>query len=160
MSLIPIQPELVPSHPHIFDQDFQSLSDDMDSVMNYFLQQNTSSFPGVSNEDFFPAIDIQEKEDQYLLNVEVPGMTKDDIDLDLHGNTLTLRGERKSGFNEVKEGYCHVERSLGSFKRDIPFDDQINSDKVKADLKDGILHIKLLKKKDSKRSHKKIKIKP
>ena len=79
--------------------------------------------------------------------------------LDFHDNVLTLQGERKSEFKEEKEGYYHAERSLGTFRRDIPFDDEVNSEKVKAKLKNGTLHIELLKKENSKKTHKKIEIK-
>ena len=152
MSLVPFQSKLIPSRSNLFDRDFFSLRDDMDNLMNNFLTQGLSRLPRISNMDFYPAVDIQEKDDKYLLEVDIPGMTEDEINLDFHDNVLTLQGERKSEFKEEKEGYYHAERSLGTFRRDIPFDDEVNSEKVKAKLKNGTLHIELLKKENSKKT--------
>ena len=159
MSLVPFRSELLPSRKDIFNQNFMSLRDEMDDWMNNFLTQSTMSRPRLRSVDFFPAVDIQDKDDKYVLEVEIPGMKEDEIELDLHDNILTLKGERKSEIKEEEEGYYHAERSFGSFRRDIPFSDQVNTDKVKADLKNGILHIDLMKKEKNKENHKKIKIK-
>ena len=158
MSLVPFKSDLLPSRSRLFDRDFLSLRDDMDNLMNNFFSPSTSIFPRISSMDFYPAIDIQEKDDKYLLEVEVPGMKEDEITLDLHDNTLTIKGERKSELKEENQGYYHTERSFGSFRRDIPFYEAINSEKVKADLKNGVLKVELLKKESSNKAHKKIKI--
>lgn len=158
MSLIPLRSELMPTRPRLFDSDLMSFRDDMDNLMNSFFTQRMPTLPRMANVGFIPAVDCQEKDDKYLLEVEVPGMTEDEIDIDLHDNTLTLKGERKSEFKEEEENFYYAERSRGSFRRDIPFNEEINADKVKANLRNGILHVELSKKEGGSKPHKKIKI--
>ena len=159
MNLTPFRSELLPSRSSLWDRDFLSLRNEMDNLMNNFLTQSTFNQPLIRSMGYFPAVDIKEKDGKYLIEADLPGMAEDDIDLDLHDNILTIKGERKSEFKEEKEGYYHAERSLGSFRKDIPFNEQVNPDKVKADLKNGILHIEVSKKDEDVKSHKKIKIK-
>ena len=96
MSLVPFRSELLPSRSHLFDRDFLSLRDDMDNLMDNFFTRGVSSLPRISNMDFYPAVDIQEKDDKYLLEVDIPGMTEDEIDLDFHDNVLTLKGVKET----------------------------------------------------------------
>ena len=159
MSLLPFRSELLSSSPRLFDREFFSLKDDMDSLMNNFFTQSISNLPRLSVTGSLPAVDIQDKNKKYLLEVEVPGLKEDDIKIDFHENTLTVKGEKKSELKEENEGYYHAERRLGAFRRDIPFLDQVDADKIKANLKDGVLHIELLKKEMSSKTHKKIEIK-
>ena len=159
MNLVPFQSDLLPSRSSLWDRDFLSLRNEMDNLMNNFFTQGSFNRPLIRSMGYFPAVDIQEKDGKYLLEAELPGMAEDEIDLDLHDNILTLKGERKSEFKEEKEGYYHAERSLGTFRRDIPFNEQVDPDKVKAELKNGILHIEVAKREDDGKAHKKIKIK-
>jgi HSP20 family protein len=93
----------------------------------------------------WPAIDIADQEHEYLVKVEVPGCRIEDIDLSVSGNVLTIRGEKKQE-QEVKEaGYYHVERSFGSFRRDLNLAGDVDIAKIDAECKNGVLTVTLPK---------------
>lgn len=101
------------------------------------------SFPSV-DENVFPLVDIEEDASSYQLTVEVPGLSADDIEVTLKGNTLTLRGEKRRKRSSTNNG-VHDECYSGWFHRDIMFDEQIDENVDTALLKDGILHLTLKK---------------
>ena len=92
-----------------------------------------------------PALDLYEDKDHVYVKAEVPGMKKEDIDVSLHDNALTITGERKlERQNEEAENY-RSERFFGRFTRSVTLPVPVESDKVKANYKDGILTITLPK---------------
>ena len=93
----------------------------------------------------WPAIDVAEKEDAMVIRAEVPGCKADDIDISLYGNTLTISGQKKESKEEQNGGYYHVESTSGSFRRDIGLPTDVDTDKVDATCKDGVLSITLPK---------------
>ena len=90
---------------------------------------------------FAPSIDISETDKQYLIDVEVPGMDKKDIELNVENNTLTISGERKFENKEEGKQFHRVESSYGSFSRSFSLPDNVNSESVQATYNNGILHI-------------------
>lgn len=98
----------------------------------------------------WPAIDVAENENEFVVKAEVPGCKADDIDISVHGNTLTISGEKKEEEEKKEKGYYHVERSYGSFRRDLSLGGDINPDEIEASCKDGILTITLPKSKKNK----------
>lgn len=94
---------------------------------------------------FTPAVDIVDREDQVELNVELPGIRKEDIKVNIEDRVLTISGEHRAENLEKKETYYRRERRYGSFKRAFSLSDQILADEVSADYKDGILKITLKK---------------
>jgi HSP20 family protein len=105
----------------------------------------------------WPAIDIADQEHEYLVKVEVPGCNIEDIELSVSGNHLTIHGEKKQE-QEVKEkGYYHVERSFGSFRRDLNLAGDVDTAKIDAECKNGVLTVRLPKTEKAKPA--KIKIK-
>jgi HSP20 family protein len=97
-----------------------------------------------------PAVDLYEKDDHFVIKAELPGIKKDDIKVDLKDRVLTLSGER-SYDNEVKEeNYYRRERSYGKFQRAFTLPVDVDSDKIKAEFKDGVLQIEIPKPEDKK----------
>jgi len=94
---------------------------------------------------FTPAFDISETENELIVRAEIPGMDKEDIDIHLTDGVLTIKGEKRHEKEDKKEDYHRVERSYGSFCRSIglPFD--VETDKVDATYKDGVLKLTLPK---------------
>lgn len=88
-----------------------------------------------------PAVDIQETDDGYRLQVELPGLSKDDVQITLENNVLRLSGERKFEKETKKENYHRIERTYGTFSRSFALPTQVSSDKVEATFKDGVLSI-------------------
>lgn len=93
----------------------------------------------------WPAIDIAEKDNEFVVKAEVPGCEADDIDISVHGNMLTISGEKKQEEEKKEKGYYHMERSYGSFRRDLNLATDVDPSKIEATCKDGILTITLPK---------------
>jgi HSP20 family protein len=137
-----------------------SFQRDMNNLMGSFFNRGDFTSPLMSfDTSFFPSVDVKEKDDKYFLDADMPGLGEADIDLDFHNNILTIKGEKKSETETKDAGYVCTERSYGAFRRDIPFDDEIDQEKIKAELKAGVLHVELTKKERGKMSHRKITIK-
>ena len=101
--------------------------------------------------DWMPAVDIYENDKQeVVIKAELPGMKKDEIDLRLENNTLTIRGERKRASDTRDEQYHRVERAYGSFSRSFALPATVDHSKVGADYSDGILTITLPMKEEAK----------
>ena len=104
----------------------------------YFRRENTVW-------DWNPSVDIYNEDDSIVLKAELPGIDKDNINIDVKDRVLTLKGERSSD-NEVKEDkYYRRERSFGRFERRFSLPENVNADDIKADYKDGVLRIEIPK---------------
>ncbi len=141
------------------EDEFASFQKEMNSLMNSFFNRGEISTPQLFNSSFYPAIDLKEKDNKYMLDADVPGINEGDIDIDLHDNILTIKGESKTEKETKESGYMCVERSHGAFRRDVYLDEEVDQSSVKAELKNGVLHVELTKKEPSKTNHKKIPIK-
>jgi HSP20 family protein len=92
-----------------------------------------------------PAVDLYEKDDHFVIKAELPGVDKKNIAIDLKDRVLTISGER-SYENEVKEeSYYRRERSYGKFQRVFTLPADVDSDKINAEFKDGLLQIEVPK---------------
>ena len=97
------------------------------------------------SESWNPAVDLYEKDDHFVIKAELPGVDKDDIKVDLKDRVLTLSGERTYD-NEVKEeNYYRRERSYGKFQRAFSLPADVDSDKITAEFKDGVLRVEVPK---------------
>lgn len=97
-----------------------------------------------------PSLDVYEQNHEVVVAAELPGMTKDDIEVTLTGTTLTIRGEKKEE-KEVKErDYHRRERAWGAFVRSVELPCEVKTDQVKASFRDGVLEIRLPKTEEAK----------
>jgi len=144
MSLIRYQaPEL--ANWGSFDR-LASLRDEMNRLFDFsFPSRDSGLFSGWS-----PALDVYDEKDSLLVKVELPGMKKEDIQINLQNGVLTVSGERKHEF-EKKEGETfRSERYFGKFQRSVTLPTQVASDGIKASYKDGVLAIRLPKAEEAK----------
>jgi HSP20 family protein len=132
MSLVPYRRSEVPSRV------FPEVSRFFEDFLNDFPL--AASTPARA-EGWIPAVDILEKEGNLILRAELPGVNEKDIDVKLEGNVLTLKGERKLESEEKKHNYHRVESFYGSFTRSFTLPDSVDTEKIKADYKNGILSI-------------------
>jgi HSP20 family protein len=95
-----------------------------------------------------PAIDVYQNKDQYTVNAELPGLKKEEIEISLNGDTLTISGERKQE-TKSEEG-SRTERFFGKFQRNVILPVPVNAEKVSATYKDGILTVVLPKAEEAK----------
>jgi len=123
------------------------LHDEMDDLIGSFF--GDWGWPTLEHRRW-PAIDIAEKDNEFVVKAEVPGCKADDIDISVHGNMLTISGEKKQEEEKKEKGYYHMEMSYGSFRRDLNLASEVDPARIEATYKDGILSIKLPKTEKSK----------
>ena len=93
-----------------------------------------------------PPIDVYETDDRYVITAEVPGVSRDEVELALQDNRLTIRGSRSGGVGDGRSGHYHqVERGHGTFIRTFEFADAVSQEGITADLRDGVLTVTLPK---------------
>jgi HSP20 family protein len=109
--------------------------------------------------EFEPRINVAESDKEIKISAELPGMEEKDIDISLTENELTIKGEKKEEKEEKKENYYRMERAYGSFSRVIPLPCKVESDKVEAQFKKGILNVTLPKSSEAVKETKKIEVK-
>lgn len=105
-----------------------------------------------------PLMDVVEKDNMILLEMDVPGMEKKDINVEIDSGGLTIRGERKRESKEKNGDYVHIERRYGSFLRRFPIPEYVDKDNIKVTCKDGILKINMNKVPGKKKIAKTLKI--
>ncbi len=109
-------------------------------------------------ETVIPTVDIYEQGNELVLKADMPGMEKKDIDISISDNFLTVSGERRKEEKVEKENYFRYERSHGSFYRRFELPTEIDADKIKAHLENGILEVRLPKSEEAKSKSKKVSI--
>jgi len=97
-----------------------------------------------------PAVDLYEKDDYVMIKAELPGVDKNDINIDLKDRLLTLSGERTHEKETNEENYYRRERSYGKFQRTFTLPADVDSDQIKAEFKDGVLQIEIPKPEEKK----------
>ncbi len=115
---------------------------------------NDDFFEGRNVSSFSPKVDIIETDKNYEIQFQLPGIKKDEINIDINDDRLTVSGERKMENEKNEKNYRSVESYYGSFSRSFYLPDNVNTEKVDASYKDGILNVVLPKdaKKETKRT--------
>jgi len=103
-------------------------------------------------------VDIFEDGNDVVVKAELPGMKKDDLEVNLTDDTITVSGEKKKEEKIEKKDYYRVERSYGSFTRSFRLPKEVQSDKAKASFKDGVLEIRVPKTEEAMKKEKKVTI--
>jgi HSP20 family protein len=110
---------------------------------NYFGARNRPA-------DFAPPVDVYEDENTLVLRAELPGVSREAVDIQVDGNVLTLKGERKLEAEPEKRRYHRVERAYGTFVRQFQLPSNVDAARIDAQLSDGILTLTLPKKEELK----------
>jgi HSP20 family protein len=120
------------------------------SVFNDLLEDNfgRSRVPNGSN--WYPAVDVLEGKDAYLIRAELPGMKKEDIKVEVKDGTLVLSGERKSEKPAEDVQYRHVERVAAKFWRSFSLPETVKHEGIEATYKDGVLEVRVPKAEEAK----------
>lgn len=126
---------------------FPTVKQDFDRVFDRFFEP--TFFPLAAPRSFEPmwepTLDLSETEKEYIVRLEAPGMTRDDFDVDLDRNLLTLSGKRELHKEEKGEDYLWTERQEGRFLRTIRLPALVQENKIEASYTDGVLFVKLPK---------------
>ena len=124
-----------------WNQDIDTMFDSLFGDKNLFSRDNTG---------FVPRVDVVDDKTNVRLEMEMPGMEKDDIKVTVENGVLTISGERNRKTEENDVNYVRCERCYGSFSRSFTLGDDIDTEHVSADYKNGILHLTLPKTEKSK----------
>ncbi len=92
-----------------------------------------------------PAVDIAEDQNEIVVKAELPGLKQEDIDIELTGDTLTIKGERRFDDTARKDNYVRIERAYGTFQRSFTIGVPVQNEAVSASYKDGVLEVHLPK---------------
>ncbi|MBI3948962.1 MAG: Hsp20/alpha crystallin family protein [Acidobacteria bacterium] len=92
-----------------------------------------------------PAVDIYEEPEAIFIEADLPGLTKDDVSVNLENNVLTIQGQRKWAREDQQDNYHRIERSYGSFTRSFTLPSHVNPEAIEAEFKDGVLRVRLPK---------------
>src|ERR671938_1720246 len=131
---------------------FRELRMLQDEVNRLFTSNVSRSFDdeGLMRGAWTPSVDIYENKDQIVLEAELPGMNREDFDLTIENNVLTLRGERRFEKKDEADNYHRVERSYGSFTRSFTLPQTISAEGATAEYNNGVLRVTLPKREETK----------
>ena len=139
-----------PSHAvPTFTPDLFGLQNEINRMFDGFFHGDREE-TDVLGSTWKPAVDIVENDDEYIAQVELPGVNKDDVKITMENNILTLRGEKSQEKKEKSANYHRVERFYGSFRRSFELPGGVKNDKIDAEYKDGILTIRMPKEEEAK----------
>src|SRR3989442_12997077 len=126
---------------------FRDLRTLQDEVNRLFSTSLTPSFgdESIGRGAWNPSVDIYENKDQIVLEAELPGMNRDDFELSVENNVITLRGERQFEKKDETDNYHRVERSYGSFTRSFTLPQTVSADGATAEYRHGVLRVRLPK---------------
>ena len=127
--------------------DFSEPGSDFDRLrqgMEWLLDSFGAPTPGFTSR-VFPSINVTEDKDHYYLRAELPGVKCEDLDISVVEDQVSIRGERKIPLEKKEFNYHRRERQEGAFRRSISLPMEIDSNKVKAEMKQGILKVTLPK---------------
>jgi HSP20 family protein len=113
-------------------------------------------FPEI--EEITPTIDVFEEGDNVVVKAELPGMGKEDIDVKVTDDIITISGEKKKEEKVEKKNYYRMERSYGSFTRSLRLPTEVQTEKAVAKFKEGVLEVRIPKTEEAKKKEKKVSI--
>jgi HSP20 family protein len=128
--------------------DLVSLHDKVNRLFDSELRGLTHS----ANESntWYPAADVYETKDDYVFKLEVPGLSKDDVNVEFNNHVLSIKGEKKENKEINKEDYHRIESYRGAFSRSFTLPKDVDSTKITASMKDGILVLRIPKAEEKK----------
>lgn len=132
-----------------------SLIADMPSIFSDFWDDDMWS-SRFGNQQKMPPANVKENDEDFTIELAVPGMTKKDFDISVDNNILKISSEKKIEKEEKKENYTRKEFSYSSFARSFSLPENVNADKIKAAYQDGILKLMLPKKEPIKKQSKRL----
>jgi HSP20 family protein len=123
-----------------------SLQTEMNRLFNtVFDSPTTGAGSDGALRRWVPAMDLLETADHFVLRADLPGLTQDDVKIELEDSTLTVSGERKAEHEDRQEGFYRVERAFGSFSRSLTLPKGVDADAVSASFDNGVLEIHIPK---------------
>ena len=123
-------------------REVDSLQSEVNRVFDAFFGNGAGAS---SARRWVPATDLVETDDHLVLKADLPGLSRDDVEIEIEDRVLTVSGERKAEHEEKSEGFHRVERAFGRFSRSLTLPDGIEPESVEAEFADGVLEIRIPK---------------
>jgi HSP20 family protein len=117
----------------------EPFSREIDRVFDAFFGQTDQGRRWV------PPVDLVEAEDHFVLKADLPGLTEDDVNIEVQDGTLTISGERKAEHEQREKGWYRIERSFGRFSRSLTLPDGVDPDRIAASFNHGVLEVSIPK---------------
>lgn len=130
-------------------RDLRSLQEEVNRLFSTNLTRGFGE-EGIGRGAWNPSVDIYENKDQIVLEAELPGMNRDDFELTVENNVITLRGERQFEKKDETDNYHRVERSYGSFTRSFTLPQTVSTEGANAEYRNGVLRVTLPKRQETK----------
>lgn len=127
-------------------RELEEVSNRLNRLFGHIPASSTSSSrEQLATADWLPSTDVSETDTEYLIKVEIPGVSKEDVKVFVQDGMLTMQGERKMEKEEKGKKFHRIERSYGRFMRSFRIPDDADENSVKAAFKDGLLNVTLAK---------------
>ena len=125
-------------------RELSTLQNEMNRLFGTVFDTPTPSNGGTMRR-WMPAMDLVEAESHFVLTADLPGLSEEDVNIEVEDRVLTVSGERKAEQTESKEGYHRIERAFGSFSRSLTLPEGIDADAVTANFDRGVLEVRIPK---------------
>jgi len=128
-------------------RELNTIQSEMNRLFNTFFEAGPGNggHAGTSLRRWIPAMDLVETEDDFVLRADLPGVSEQDVNIELEDNVLNVSGERKAEHEERNEGYYRVERASGTFSRSLTLPEGVDPASVKASFDKGVLEVRIPK---------------
>lgn len=124
-------------------REIQSIQQEMNRLFGTFFDGESAG--AAIPRRWVPAMDLVEEGDTYVLHADLPGVSEQDVKVELHDDVLTISGERRSEHAETREGYRRIERSSGTFARSLTLPEGIDPESIEATAENGVLTVRIPK---------------
>jgi HSP20 family protein len=125
-------------------RELSSLQSEMNRLFNTFFDTPTTAGNGPTRR-WVPSMDLVETDEHFVLRADLPGLSEEDVAIELEDNVLTVSGERKAEHEDKKEGFYRVERSYGQFRRSLTLPEGVDADGIEASFDKGVLEVRIPK---------------
>jgi HSP20 family protein len=128
-------------------REIHTMQNEMNRLFNTFFDSPTPSNGNghAVTRRWIPAMDVVETNDHFVLRADLPGLSENDVKIEVEANVLTVSGERKSEHEQESEGYYRVERAFGSFSRSLTLPEGVDADGIQASFDSGVLEVRIPK---------------
>ena len=126
-------------------RELSTLQNEVNRLFNTVFDTPATGGSTGSLRRWMPAMDLVETQDHFVLRADLPGLTEQDVNIELEDNVLTVSGERRAEHEDQKEGYHRVERAFGSFSRTLTLPKGVDAEAISASFDKGVLEVRVPK---------------
>jgi HSP20 family protein len=126
-------------------RELQTIQQEMNRLFGTFFESPQGGGDAGALNRWIPPMDLVEEGDHFVLRADLPGVSQEDVKVELDDNVLTISGERKSEHEDRKEGYYRLERAAGRFSRSLTLPDGIDPESIQAQFENGVLTVRVPK---------------